>query len=43
MKHTSLQYYETPQSEVVELNTNGILCQSPGDGGSENPGGGIGI
>ena len=26
--------YSTPQSEVVELKTNGILCQSPcGEGG----------
>ncbi len=25
-------HYITPQSEVVELKTNGILCQSPGGG-----------
>ena len=35
--------YETPQSEVVKMKTNYILCQSPGSGGSENPGGGTGF
>jgi len=39
MKTNQLNY-STPQSEVVELKTNGILCQSPGGegGGSEEYG-----
>ncbi len=37
----TIKAYETPQSEVVELRTNGIICQSGQGGGSDpfNPGG----
>lgn len=41
MKTNQLNY-STPQSKVVELKTNGILCQSPGGEGGGNQGYGEG-
>lgn len=39
MKNKNLRY-STPQSEVVELKINGILCQSPGGGVDDYENGG---
>ena len=35
--------YMTPKVDVIELKTESIICESPGAGGSENPGWNPGI
>ena len=35
--------YLIPESDVIELKTERIICESPGGGGNENPGWNPGI
>jgi hypothetical protein len=35
--------YQIPETEVFSLETSIIICTSPGNGESENPGGGMGF
>ena len=35
--------YITPETEVIELKLECIICESPGGGGTENPNPGMGF
>lgn len=41
MKATFLKVYEAPKAEVLEIESQGVLCASGGGDASANPTGGI--